>query len=101
VTYTDNGPITSSDIQAAIWALVLLMVNAILLFTYIQSLNPVSTANVVYIVSSALSTVPDGTNYYPPSARGYYSVVAIPSDTIQVLMTFWQTGCEYWMVVPS
>eukprot|EP00595_Chromulina_sp_UTEXLB2642_P002086 CAMPEP_0196764506 /NCGR_PEP_ID=MMETSP1095-20130614/6324_1 /TAXON_ID=96789 ORGANISM="Chromulina nebulosa, Strain UTEXLB2642" /NCGR_SAMPLE_ID=MMETSP1095 /ASSEMBLY_ACC=CAM_ASM_000446 /LENGTH=446 /DNA_ID=CAMNT_0042120315 /DNA_START=157 /DNA_END=1498 /DNA_ORIENTATION=- len=96
VTYTDNGPITSSDIQAAIWALVSTngeCDSPTNLCTI--SLNPVSIANVAYIVSSALSSVPDGTTYYPPSAGGYYPVVVIPSDTTQVLITFWQTGCEY------
>jgi len=76
VTYTDNGVITASDIQAAIWALIEEPGDCDIIGSLCdESLPLVSNANFAYIVNSALSAVPDGTPYIVSS---YNSLAPVP-----------------------
>jgi hypothetical protein len=94
VIYSDCGAITSSDIQSAIWALTSspgLCDSADLPCN--DGLGPVNTCNVAYIYNTALTTVPDGTDYLVTGDASYVPVVFVPSETSQVLITNFPTEC--------
>eukprot|EP01035_Chromulina_nebulosa_P018263 gene18263-23938_t len=79
VTYTDNGVITASDIQAAIWALIEPTGSCDIIGQLcLDSLSSVSNANFAYIVNSALSAVPDGTTYIVSSYNSLATVPLLP-----------------------